>query len=353
MHNGFNTVCTLALFGPTPFRGGGDLSTFLQRKVQMTKKLTFVLAGLFALILIWSISNAFTGKRQEDLTDPSSLSNEIPEEFVLFTMPKTGTHLMRPLLEYLTGKNTVSYWSKEIDFHKSYLYDKNMTDLLLLLPNVVQAYWLHQPIPKASFASVLDHLHYTDDILVTHAPFSNEMENSLKERNTIVFFLIRDPRDWVISVIKHPPVSGVDIYGSPAGDRHFQTLDFNQKIDYVIDGTPKYYSTLEVFNKFLGWRKSPVCCPLRFEALLGPRGGTYSEKEQIIELRKLANALHLDVSDEYLLEAFDASFGKGTVFSKGKAAAWREYFTEEHKDHFKEVLGDLLIELGYENDYNW
>jgi hypothetical protein len=32
---------------------------------------------------------------------------------------------------------------------------------------------------------------------------------------------------------------------------------------------------------------------------------------------------------------------------------WREFFTEEHKQLFKDVAGDLLVRLGYEKDNNW
>jgi len=143
------------------------------------KKFVFPLFGLLIVALLWIFASAFIPEsHQENPLEPS----QGPDEFVLFTMPKTGTHLMRPLLEYMTEQNSMSYWSKEVDYPKSYLYDKNMTDLLLLLPNVVQAYWLHQPIPKNTFVSVLDHLHYCNDFLVTHAPFSTEMENTLKER---------------------------------------------------------------------------------------------------------------------------------------------------------------------------
>lgn len=306
------------------------------------------------LAILWTpVTGFLSGANQESSLEPSGLSDQKPEEFVLFTMPKTGTHLMRPLLEHLTYKFSTSYWSKEIICPKNYLYDKNMINLLSLLPNVVQLYWLHQPIPKNSFLSVLDHLKENNDFLVTHAPFSEEIESNLMQRNCIVFFLIRDPRDWVISVIRHPPISGVDIFGGPIGDRRFLSLDVNQKIDYIINGTSEYYSISEVYDKFLSWRESPICCSLCYEALLGTRGGIYSEKEQMVELRKIANALQLDISDEMLLEAFEKSFGVGTVFSKGKASSWKEYFKEEHKKAFKEKFGNVLIELGYENDYNW
>lgn len=312
---------------------------------------SFLLFSAFLYFAGYQLSTKSDHKETPNIADSKSI--EPVEEFVLFTMPKTGTHLMRPLLEYLTDKNSMSYWSKEICCPKTYLYDKNMTALLLLLPNVVQAYWLHQPIPSSSFIPLLDDLQYTDDFLVTHAPFSVEMENILKARNAVVFFLIRDPRDWLVSVIKHPPISGVDIYGSPIGDRHFVSLDLDQKIHYIIDGTPHYYSISEILDKFIAWRQSPICCTIRFEALLGPGGGPFSEQEQIAELRKIADALRLNVSDEVLLEAYNASFGKGTVFSKGKSGSWKDHFNEEHKAHFKEKMGDTLIELGYENDYNW
>lgn len=317
-----------------------------------------ILIGFFSILLLaflWVSVQAFKLESQPELNSESSQNthSEEPEEFVLFTMPKTGTHLIRPLLEHLTAKSSISYWSPEVNCHKSYLYDKNMTDLLLLLPHVMQTYWLHQPIPTQSFLPILDMLQFNDNFLVTHAPFSPEMEAALKERNCAVFFLIRDPRDWVISVIKHPPISGVDIYGGPVGDQFFLSLDMNQKINYVIQGTPWYYSAREVYEKFLHWMRSPICCTLRFEAILGPQGGVYSEKEQIAELKKIATALHLDVSDEMLLEAFQASFGKGTIFSKGKAGIWKDYFNEEHKAHFKQFFGDVLIELGYEKDNNW
>ena len=38
---------------------------------------------------------------------------------------------------------------------------------------------------------------------------------------------------------------------------------------------------------------------------------------------------------------------------KGVSGDWRNKFTPEHKARFKEIAGDLLIELGYEKDKNW
>lgn len=320
--------------------------TFVKKILILSFVLLAVGIGVYT-IKTWKES------KQESNLEISTSDPQEEIEFALFTMPKTGTHLMRPLLEYLTDKYSTSYWSREIDCPKVYLYDKKMMKLLLSLPDVVQPYWLNQPIHKNCLTSILDNLYYENEFFVTHAPYSPEIEKLMKERKAVVFFLIRDPRDWIISVIRHPAVSGVDIYGEPFGDHDFLSLDMNEKIHHVINGTSSYYSAKEVINKFLPWKKSSICCTLRFEALLGPQGGIYSQKEQLAELRKITNALHLDVSDEMLLEAFNESFGTGSMFSKGKAGTWKEYFNEEHKKAFKVLLGDILIELGYEKDYNW
>ena len=44
------------------------------------------------------------------------------------------------------------------------------------------------------------------------------------------------------------------------------------------------------------------------------------------------------------------TFVKG---GKGKKGGWKNFFQEEHKQAFKKIAGDLLIELGYETDLNW
>ena len=44
---------------------------------------------------------------------------------------------------------------------------------------------------------------------------------------------------------------------------------------------------------------------------------------------------------------------KSGTFRKGKPGNWREHFTQANKTHFKELTGDLLIRLGYEENNLW
>ncbi|HSM84450.1 MAG TPA: sulfotransferase, partial [Nodosilinea sp.] len=38
---------------------------------------------------------------------------------------------------------------------------------------------------------------------------------------------------------------------------------------------------------------------------------------------------------------------------KGSIGGWQKYFKDSHKQAFKRVAGDLLIDLGYETNLDW
>ena len=45
--------------------------------------------------------------------------------------------------------------------------------------------------------------------------------------------------------------------------------------------------------------------------------------------------------------------GGGEAGKRWKVGGWKEFFTEEHKRLFKEVAGDLLVKLAYEENNSW
>jgi len=44
---------------------------------------------------------------------------------------------------------------------------------------------------------------------------------------------------------------------------------------------------------------------------------------------------------------------KSHTFRSGKTGGWTQHFTDEHKELFKDVAGDLLVRLGYEPGNEW
>jgi len=103
----------------------------------------------------------------------------------------------------------------------------------------------------------------------------------------------------------------------------------------------------------MNWLSSPVCCVLDFNKLMGEHGGACTNADAMKEMKKIAKALQLNVSEAYLKTVYQKSFGVGWSFFKGKVGVWREYFNDEHKVAVKEEIGDLLIQLGYEKDLDW
>ena len=63
--------------------------------------------------------------------------------------------------------------------------------------------------------------------------------------------------------------------------------------------------------------------------------------------------MNLQISDRNLIKIANDLFGGTWSFRKGSIGSWKQYFTQEHKQAFKEVAGQLLIDLGYEKDLNW
>jgi hypothetical protein len=100
--------------------------------------------------------------------------------------------------------------------------------------------------------------------------------------------------------------------------------------------------------------------------------GNYTEvryenllERPIKEVRRLLKFLGADSSEETAKRCVErAGFERSTNRERGQedsssrsrkgvAGDWKETFTEEDKRVFKEAAGDLLIELGYEEDNNW
>ena len=251
---------------------------------------------------------------------------------------------MIPFLERLTGK---AYGYRSFpDIVPMLEYEK--LEEMLANPDVCQVHWWMSPIPKSQVAQIMNNLASQDQFLVLHAPYVPGTESLMAERNCVVFFVIRDPRDFVVSLLHH-----LTSYNNSMYEQEWYEADRDKQISDIITGTSWHNSVHTMAHRFLAWRHSPVCCVLRFEKLIGPSGGACSFEEHLAELRKIKRALNLDTSDGELLEIFNDVYGTGATYRRAVVGTWKEYFNDYHKEVFKQALGDVLIGLGYERDYNW
>ena len=260
-----------------------------------------------------------------------SLAYEKKNKIILYlTFPKGGTHLIMKALEMITGRN-----------QKPLPYD------------AVDAFSINANYFKQSWHAFIFYNH----LFSFYDVFANQEHPQL-----IKLIGIRDPRDVILSTVHwinyiYNNVKNHPMYG-PIVIRDFVKLSFADQITKVIEMPEKFGSlhfteNMHVMSKnALLWMKNPSVLTVRFEDLVGPQGGG-DLKKQKSTIRTLGEHIGYPLSD-ILVDFVAASlFGDTPTFRKGQIGAWKEYFTEEHKQLIKETMGNELIELGYEKDNNW
>lgn len=176
--------------------------------------------------------------------------------------------------------------------------------------------------------------------------------------NVAHFFMLRDPRDVVISHAFYI----ADKATQNVHHAYYQSLkSLDDRIQVSILGRPDWqgeggedFSFPDIatrYTRYLAWLDEPSVCVLRYEHFL------QSRDENLTKMLDFAiqHGFHLHTSREQALQTLSAAIQpkKSFTFRKGEAGNWREHFTVEHKEVFKQVAGQLLIQLGYEADLDW
>jgi len=242
----------------------------------------------------------------------------IHDKFIVLTPPKCGTHLLTKVIELIVKKRT---HQKSSPVNNAYEMYKAM--------QVVEN--------KNMFFS--NH-HVTFEIL-----------RMLKKKNYKIITILRDPRDQLISRInwclegKWPPI--------PIGN-----LSKEEQINAFICGDKFGFQAFEqafdsVFKWFLIESLSPsLLYVAHFENLVGPRGGGTVES-QILEITNIASHIGVVITPQEAYDIASKAFGNSPTFRKGQIGVWKTQFTELNKKNYKIHYGEILIDWGYEKNYEW
>ena len=236
---------------------------------------------------------------------------------LLISIPKTGTHLLEKTIINVSDKINWSYYNADILNISPTLYDISLNNL------------------DASLN--LDKNHF----LYGHLNYKESYEKILLDKKIIIFFNIRDPRDQAVSHAYWQK----DL---PESFPHAITMKFNNVLTDLIKDIDNYY------NFWLSWMNYPYALTVRFEDLVGSKGGG-DDAQQLATVKAIAKHVSVELSEQRAQEIAANLFGDNTrfTFRKGQIGAWKHEFTQEHKELFKQYGGELLIKLGYEKDLNW
>jgi len=167
----------------------------------------------------------------------------------------------------------------------------------------------------------------------------------------IPLFLIRDPRDIVVSHCFY--VS--DIATNHVLHSYYKAMpDFETRLTTSILGIKsadcEFGNISERFSFYEHWLHQSAVLPICFESLVNNR-----DFELLRIVSHVKKQLPISLSDnETVLQLSNSIFPeKSATYRSGKTGEWKRYFNGRHREIFKKVAGDLLIRLGYESDYSW
>jgi len=189
------------------------------------------------------------------------------------------------------------------------------------------------------------------DITSAHLFAWDEVVSRVCTPEFIPYFIFRDPRDVVVSHVFYV----TDMEARHVHHDYYASLpDFDSRLKTSILGLPdskvEFPDITGRFAPYLNWLDHPEVMTIHFEDLIQDRGAALN---RIIDhfLRRIP----LHAPRELILESLEASInpGRSPTFRSGKTGEWKKHFTDEHRRIFKDVAGDLLVRLGYEQGNNW
>jgi len=246
------------------------------------------------------------------------------------SFPKSGTHLLDQIL---LGFSKVAPFSKRLhSFYAEYEGESGVK----------------RPPEKA--LGWLDSLR-PGDIASAHLFAREEAVTRVCSPKFVPYFIFRDPRDVVVSHVFYV----TDMEARHIHHDYYQSLpDVEARLKVSILGRPaagvEFPDIAARFAPYLDWLNQPEVLAIHFEDLIHDRVQTLTR----IMDHLLARA-PLQPTRQLILDSLESSINptKSPTFRSGKTGEWKKYFKEEHKKLFKDVAGNLLLQLGYEKNNDW
>ena len=181
---------------------------------------------------------------------------------------------------------------------------------------------------------------------------TKENASFLTSSGRVNYFIYRDPRDMLVSQV----FFATDMHEEHGMHAYYKSLpDFGARLNVAITGIDKdglyMVSVKQRYESVFQWLEQKNVMCIRFEDLINNRDATLNA--MLDEVEKTGYKIPAARKDALSVLVKSIQPKKSRTFRSGKTGGWKEHFSEEHKKLFKEVAGDLLVQLGYETSNNW
>jgi len=235
---------------------------------------------------------------------------------LVVSLPKAGTHLLEGVLEELPGIRNAGWKTLSEGAAAHVVIERRLNR-----------------IGRGMFANA--HLAHSDWIM-----------EIMRSREVKVIFMIRDPRDIAVSRYKY--VAEID-YLHPANKLFSAMENDAERLSASIVGIEGIMPGIgEMLERFQGWIGEESVLVLRFEDLIGARGGGVDEV-RFCQLKRILQFLGIYMTEQNL-ELLDKKIYRKTssTHRKGIIGSWHAEYSEEHTRAFHDAVGCLLNRYGYE-----
>lgn len=193
-----------------------------------------------------------------------------------------------------------------------------------------------------------------------HEGYTDRIAELLSQNDIKTILMIRDPRDQLISRVFH-----IRRDANHHWHEKFKNSSIDEGINLCIEGRQGLPSTRMMIDLTLSWLvEESDKVVVRYEEL---------QEDARREFQIILEYLDIELSDNLLKSIIQRnqferlSMGRKfwrysrnpgqadptSHYRKGIVGDWRNYLEETHIRKLKEVVGDKIIELGYESDSNW
>jgi sulfotransferase 6B1 len=243
------------------------------------------------------------------------------------SMPKSGTHLLATLYDQLEGMRLSG---RLVAFDCGDRFD---------------------PAPRLKeIDKVLRRLR-DSRYVGGHLICEPEIEAMVRERNIKLVTILRDPRAVIVSgahyVMDAKQLKGRDeaLELFPDRDSMLRALVFG----YAEPGEKFYFPEIgERFRAYASWVDSSVGLTVRFEDLIGGRGGG-SDDEQVEKVAQIVQFLGYGDGAESATAIAERLFSEKVItFRAGTIDSWREDLPADLAREIEERCADSMARLGYE-----
>ena len=178
-----------------------------------------------------------------------------------------------------------------------------------------------------------------------HLPAHSEVLEAVAAYDIRVIFVVRDPRDIVLSNYKY--ATYIDLTHPTHGYLSSLPDDATRLLKTII-GEPGLLTPIsDILDRFKGWLNCSQAMVVRFEDLVGNKGGG-SDKRQRQAIHRMAGHIGINLTSIELARIIANIFQSGSLtFRSGQIGKWKSAFSDVHVTTFKETAGHRPALYGY------